>query len=147
MNKTESNYAGFPIRFAARVIDFFVTLLLLGVASTVVTSIVLFVTTDANAWLMWLVFGSWLLGFFVIHGYFIVLHALYGQTVGKKVLKIKVIRIEGKSVGWAAAILREIGEFVATLPLFLGYIWIVFDSKKQGWHDKIANTYVVKVEK
>lgn len=39
---------------------------------------------------------------------------------------------------------RYIGYFVSTLPLFLGLIWVGFDSRKQGWHDKMAGTVVVR---
>lgn len=40
-------------------------------------------------------------------------------------------------------IIRYIGYFVSSLPLFLGFLWITFDKRKQGWHDKIAHTAVV----
>lgn len=68
-----------------------------------------------------------------------------GQTLGKKAMKIKVIRTDGKPIDWMTGVLRYVGYIVSGIPLLLGYIWILFDSKKQGWHDKIANTYVVKV--
>ncbi|QQS43511.1 RDD family protein [Candidatus Roizmanbacteria bacterium] len=68
-----------------------------------------------------------------------------GQTLGKKAMHIKVVRTDGKPMDWMTAGLRYIGYIVSGIPLLLGYIWILFDGKKQGWHDKIANTYVVKV--
>lgn len=40
--------------------------------------------------------------------------------------------------------IRYLGYFVSMLPLFLGFIWIGFDSRKQGWHDKMAGTVVVR---
>ncbi len=43
-------------------------------------------------------------------------------------------------------IIRYLGYFVSGLPLFLGFIWIIFDEKKQGWHDKMAHTVVVRVK-
>jgi len=68
-----------------------------------------------------------------------------GQTLGKKAMKIKVVRADGKPMDWMTGGLRYIGYIVSGIPLLLGYIWILFDGKKQGWHDKIAGTYVVKV--
>jgi uncharacterized RDD family membrane protein YckC len=41
-------------------------------------------------------------------------------------------------------VLRYLGYIVSTIPLCLGFLWIAFDARKQGFHDKIANTVVVK---
>lgn len=83
---------------------------------------------------------------FVIGALYYVLMWTYsnGQTLGKKVMKIKVIREDGKPVDLQTAILRYIGYFVSGLFLGLGFIWVLFDDRKQGWHDKIAHTFVVK---
>jgi uncharacterized RDD family membrane protein YckC len=83
---------------------------------------------------------------FLIGGLYYVLMWSYqnGQTLGKKVMKIKVVREDGKPVDLTTSILRYIGYFISAFVFFLGFLWILFDSKKQGWHDKIAKTYVVK---
>ncbi len=44
----------------------------------------------------------------------------------------------GQSLG------RYLGYYVSTIPLLIGLIWVAFDSKKQGWHDKLAGTVVVR---
>jgi uncharacterized RDD family membrane protein YckC len=41
-------------------------------------------------------------------------------------------------------IIRYLGYFISTMPLCLGFLWIVFDPRKQGWHDKLAGTVVIK---
>ena len=42
--------------------------------------------------------------------------------------------------------MREVvGKFISGLVLNLGYLWVIWDGQKQGWHDKIADTYVVRV--
>lgn len=41
-------------------------------------------------------------------------------------------------------VIRYFAYIVSTLPLFLGYLWVVFDSRKQAWHDKLAGTVVVR---
>lgn len=70
------------------------------------------------------------------------------STPGKMMLSMKIV--DAKTLGKPSNkqfYLRILGYIIAILPLFLGIIWIAFDSKKQGWHDKIANTLVVNVEK
>ena len=50
------------------------------------------------------------------------------------------------SIGFGTTLLREIiGKIISSIIILLGYIWILFDGQRQGWHDKIASTYVVKV--
>lgn len=67
-----------------------------------------------------------------------------GRTVGKMLFKIKVIRTDGKPLGLGGAILREvIGKFISSIVIGIGYLWIIFDDNKQGWHDKIAESYVI----
>ena len=68
-----------------------------------------------------------------------------GQTLGMRVLNIKVIRTDGSSLTIVQAFIRYVGLFVSIACLFIGVIWAAFDANKQGWHDKIASTYVVRV--
>jgi len=67
-----------------------------------------------------------------------------GQTIGMKALNIKVVKTDGTQLDIVGAFLRYIGLFISCIALFLGVIWAAFDAQKQGWHDKIAGTYVVK---
>lgn len=67
-----------------------------------------------------------------------------GQTVGKKAMKIKVVKEAGGVLTYREAVIRYFCYFVSGIPLFLGYLWVIWDDKKQGWHDKIAGTLVVK---
>ena len=67
-----------------------------------------------------------------------------GQTLGMRVLNIKVVRTDGSALTLLQAFIRYIGLIVSIVCLFIGVIWAAFDANKQGWHDKIANTYVVK---
>jgi uncharacterized RDD family membrane protein YckC len=69
-----------------------------------------------------------------------------GQTPGKMAVRVKVIRTDGTEVGYVRALLREVvGKFLSKLILGIGYLMVAFDSRKQGLHDKIADTYVVKL--
>ncbi len=76
--------------------------------------------------------------------YYVVLTAS-GATLGKKVFGLKVVKADGSTPGFGSALLRHtIGYFVSGLFCMLGFIWIIFDPHHQGWHDKIAGTYVVR---
>ncbi len=79
--------------------------------------------------------------------YFIYFHGITGQTPGKRLLGLKVVRTDGKPMTLGTAFLRWVGYIISKLPFFMGFIWVAFDSKKQGWHDKIAGTYVIKTHR
>ena len=67
-----------------------------------------------------------------------------GQTLGMKAAKIKLCGTDGTyPVGYGKGFLRCIGMIISGLVIGLGYLWILIDETKQGWHDKIAGTYVV----
>lgn len=77
--------------------------------------------------------------------YFGFLWGTYGKTVGMSIFGIKVIRTDGEPVGFFRAGLRgTAGYWISGLILGLGYIWAVFDSGRQAWHDKLFNTIVIK---
>jgi uncharacterized RDD family membrane protein YckC len=67
-----------------------------------------------------------------------------GQTLGMRVLNIKVVRTDGSALTILQAFIRYIGLVVSVICLFIGVIWAAFDANKQGWHDKIAGTYVIR---
>ena len=118
-------YMGFWIRFGASIIDGIVVLLI---------SFVL--PGPAGAFgilLLWL--------------YYWLFTGLKGQTLGKMAFGIKVVNAQGDRPGLGVAALREVlGKTVSVIALYIGFLWIIGDKQKQGWHDKIASTYVVKVK-
>jgi uncharacterized RDD family membrane protein YckC len=60
-------------------------------------------------------------------------------------LSLRVVDAKtGGSLSVGQSIARYLGYFVSVIPFCLGLIWVAFDSKKQGWHDKIAGTVVVR---
>jgi uncharacterized RDD family membrane protein YckC len=68
-----------------------------------------------------------------------------GQTIMNKALHIKVVKTDGSPITVGTAIVRYVGYIVNSLifGLPIGFIWAAFDPQKQGWHDKIAGTYVI----
>jgi uncharacterized RDD family membrane protein YckC len=78
--------------------------------------------------------------------YYVGFWAKSGQTVGKDLMGIKVVRKDGQPPGWVWAFVRYIGYIISGVVLSLGFIWILVDKKRQGWHDKIAGTYAIDAE-
>ena len=78
--------------------------------------------------------------------YLMYMQGTTGQTVGKKVLNIKLLReADGQVVGVGLSIGRAILHVVDGIPCYLGYLWPLWDAKKQTFADKILKTVVVKV--
>jgi uncharacterized RDD family membrane protein YckC len=66
-----------------------------------------------------------------------------GQTLGMRTLNIKVTRTDGSDLDLIGAFIRTMALGVSIACFLIGVIWAALDSQKQGWHDKIAHTYVV----
>lgn len=78
--------------------------------------------------------------------YFIVMHAQFGATVGKKVFHIHVENGAGEKISWLGAIVRYLASIITQLTLMfygLGYLIVFIDPKRRTVHDFIANTRVV----
>ena len=67
-----------------------------------------------------------------------------GQTLGSRALNIRVVKTDGSYLDFVGAFLRYVGFVISCVVFLIGVIWAAFDAQKQGWHDKIARTYVVK---
>ncbi|MFA0731924.1 MAG: hypothetical protein LKKZDAJK_001313 [Candidatus Fervidibacter sp.] len=80
-------------------------------------------------------------GFWV---YRFTLHAVAGRTLGKALLGLQVVTGQGQPCGFGRALVREIGFVLSLCACGLGFVWAVFDPYKQGWHDLMAGTFVVR---
>ncbi len=80
--------------------------------------------------------------------YNVLMIKFYGATIGKMAIGLKVVSaldVNVKELDWQTVVLREIvGKLISALTGGLGFLWVSWDSKKQGFHDKIAGTVVVK---
>lgn len=134
-SKSSNQNAGFGIRFVAYLIDAVVII----VANFIIQTVFKTINMEAIGTLA-SVLAGW--------GYLIYFTGSTGQTLGKKALGIKVVKVDtGKHPDYVGAFLRDVvGKFISGIVLALGYLWIIWDPKKQAWHDKIANTVVVKVK-
>ena len=122
-------YAGFWIRLGAGAIDLIILGSLAGIFACILA--VSFV---------WLSLVS-----VISIAYYVGFLAWRGQTPGKMIVSIKVIRTDKNPLTSWDSVVRYCGYLASLFSFCAGFIVIAFDKKKQGFHDKIADTYVVKL--
>lgn len=134
-------YAGFWIRVFAAIFDTIILGLLLAPITILFFGFEYYTATDRPFVEGWLdVVINWLLPIVVVIGCWV----LFAATPGKLILNLQVLdATTGEKITPLKGLIRYIGYFIAMIPLFIGVIWVAFDSRKQGWHDKIAGTVVV----
>jgi uncharacterized RDD family membrane protein YckC len=128
---------GEKVGFFPRFIAFIIDAVILGIIQFVV-GLVLGAMGDAGATL------AGILSFVISVGYILYFWSTTGQTIGHKVMNLRVVKTDGSALSIGTAVMRLVGFIVAEIPFFLGLLWVLWDANKQGWHDKIAGTYVVK---
>lgn len=133
-------YARFTYRYAASILDQLI-LLVLMIPLLLIGFLIQGMKIEGIDSIFNILFGLMGVGYSV---YF--LHK-DGATLGKKFFKVQVQSLDGAPIGWGKAILRELlGKFLSSIVLSIGYVWMLFDSKKQTWHDKLAKTIVIQRE-
>lgn len=140
-------YAGFVTRLIAWLVDYaIISLVLAGLAAlagfflqldainnllgtNALAQVILTVLAIAVAisFLFLYVIGFWMLA---------------GQTPGKRFMGVRIMRTNGERLHFKSAIVRLLGYLVSSF-LFLGYLWVLYDNRRQAWHDKLAGTVVV----
>jgi len=140
MNDTELEYAGFWIRTGAALID-----------SILVLLIIMPILTMIYGWEYWLS-NSYLAGFwdfifsYLLPALAIILFWIYkSATPGKMALKLSIV--DSRTGGMPTndqLIGRYFAYYISIIPFFFGIIWVGIDKRKQGWHDKLAGTVVVR---
>ena len=94
--------------------------------------------------LCWLIRGSTVLvSVLVAPTYFLLGWLVRGQTIGMMIAGVRVVRTDGSPLKPRTAVLRLAGLVGSLLLLGVGLLWAVIDSERQGWHDKLARTYVL----
>ena len=151
---TDRRYGGFWRRSIAYLIDemivYFVSLLLfligllaLGLKEDLITA-VLTAPNDLSQGMsmpgLLYVVASLVAGM----TYFTWFHGIAGRTPGKMLLGLRVIQASGEPMTPGVAFLRWVGYLISGLAFCLGFLWVAFDGRKQGWHDKIAATLVIR---
>jgi len=68
-----------------------------------------------------------------------------GQSFGKRFIGVRVVRTDGRPIDYQTVVLRHIVGYPLSVLLFgLGIVWMLWDGRRQGWHDKLAKTVVVR---
>jgi uncharacterized RDD family membrane protein YckC len=132
--------AGFGLRYGAWMFDFLITLIAMMVSTFALTAMSHQSVVGSNRDLI-LVAGFTLL-LLILN--FVVLAGTGGQTAGMRILGIYIMRVDGERFGMKDAAIRHlVGYPLSMLLFFLGFLWMLWDPKQQGWHDKLAHTIVV----
>ncbi|MFM2332810.1 MAG: hypothetical protein RIQ74_1646 [Pseudomonadota bacterium] len=130
-------YAGFWIRLGASIIDNIIIMVALVPIGMLMgwNSMYSSEMTSTADWLWQILMAAFCVFCWV----------KFAGTPGKRLLRLKVLdERTGENVTVGQGVIRYIGYFPAILVLFIGLIWVAFDPKKQGWHDKMAKTVVVR---
>ena len=143
MESNQLEYVGFWARFGASIID--------GILECIITFPLLTFFYGIDYWFS----DAFVAGpvDFVMSYLFpaiavILFWILKQATPGKMLLSAKIVDAKtGKTPTTGQFILRYFAYILSIIPLCLGFIWVAFDSKKQGWHDKLAGTVVVRPKK
>ena len=80
---------------------------------------------------------------FIIGGYFVILWALTGRTVGKWFMGLKVVGRDGLPPTIGRSFVRVIGYGLSAVLMWAGYLWVIIDDERQAWHDHMAKTWVI----
>jgi uncharacterized RDD family membrane protein YckC len=99
------------------------------------------ITPDNSAGLVNFLAWSWT---FLVTSYFVVLHGMDGQTVGKWLLGLRLIDKRGERLTYSRVALRWLAGLVLA-PLVISWLWIIWSREKRAWHDYLARTWVVRV--
>ena len=138
MENTE--YAGFWIRFGATLID--------GVIMSIIFVIPMSFIYGDEYWL----------GTKLVHGFWDVMFTYilpciatiwfwlrFMGTPGKMATQLKIVDAStGNQIGLDQAVIRYFGYILSAIPVGLGFLWVAIDERKQGWHDKLAGTVVIR---
>jgi len=140
MEDEELEYVGFWPRVGATLID---SVLVLFITIPLVTAIY-----GRSYWVssQWLHGPADFLINWVLPAFAVVLFWMYRQaTPGKIAIGARIVdAATGGKPSTRQLVIRYLGYYVSSIPLFLGLIWVAFDPRKQGWHDKLAGTVVVR---
>ena len=137
-------YGGFFSRAAAFGLDLGVALavFLAGAALAALASSL--VGDLRPGWLAATLAGAWWT--LAVGGYFVVFWTLAGQTPAMRLLRLRVVDERGETPGFGRAVLRFVGVLLAIVPLFTGFLPILFDRRRRGLQDYLAGTTVVYPE-
>jgi uncharacterized RDD family membrane protein YckC len=150
---TQYGYGGFWRRFGAILVDKIILYMILMIFA-MAGAVALLLTLQASQYQMIIsafkeMSGAYLIVYYAATTlismiYFTYFHGASGQTPGKMIFGLQVIQKNGQDMTYGVAFLRWVGYIISGMFLCLGFLWVAFDRQKQGWHDKIAATVVIR---
>ena len=140
MTNDNVEYAGFWVRVLASLVDSVLMVL-------IILPVLYGVYGDHYLASGHLVAGFWdfMLSYVLPAVATVLFWAYKSATPGKMLIRARIVDARtGRKPTTGQLLLRYLGYFAAMLPLMLGILWVAFDRRKQGWHDKIAGTVVIR---
>ncbi len=157
---TSTNYASFGARFLALIIDWIVISVLQSLVIVPILGLVGLSMAPALqnpdaiteeeaagmfAGIMAAAGSMWIISICISFLYFGIMEASKTQgTLGKMALGIKVADMDGNRISFGKSVLRQIGKYISSAIMMIGYLLAAFTEKKQALHDMIASTLVLK---
>lgn len=134
MAGADSGLADWPIRAGGYLIDFVIVLIPSLIVYALGSVIADFVGTLLS-WPVSIAVGLWLA----------YQEGTTGQTPGKKVVGIRLVNANtGQYLGFGMAVIRKLAHILDSIPCYVGWLWPLWDSKKQTFADKVCGTVVVR---
>ncbi|WP_342616982.1 RDD family protein [Rhodoferax sp. GW822-FHT02A01] len=139
MNANDLEYVGFLPRVGATVID---VLLQLAIAAPLTYAVY---GRFSSPGLQFMGGADFLINFLLPAALVIWLWVRWGATPGKMAMSARIVDADsGAPLTTGRSAIRYLGYFLSMIPFGVGFLWVAFDRRKQGWHDKIANSVVVR---
>lgn len=137
-------YAGFGRRLAALLLDVIIIVpLVMGPGAAIGALMGSIAGYDSDVLLLFILITAqvgWDLGLLA----YVWVGAARGQTLGQRIVGIRVCRLDGTGLGLGRALWRNILSWLSTIPLLIGWFAPLWSPRRQTWHDSIAGTVVVR---
>lgn len=138
---TSAPLASIGLRCGAFLLDYILTLLI----PAITLSLAMLFKRSLPGVSYFILFMGYLSAFTLVLFNWVYLCVRDGQSLGQRLIGIRVVREDGTLLTYKTAVLRHlIGYPLTILVAGLGIFWMLFDARQQGWHDKLAGTLVVK---
>ncbi|MEA3438837.1 MAG: RDD family protein [Chloroflexota bacterium] len=140
------NYAGFVTRLIAWIIDRLFIIAVTFVIGWIANFVLNAFPFENDTYRLVIITIAMIFDILFVLFYYIGLWMISGQTLGKSIMGLRVVRTNGERLKFRHAVIRYFGYFLSALLLFLGYLMVLVDNRRQALHDKLAGTIVVYSE-
>jgi len=136
--------------FGQRAVAFFIDITIISLLLSVIVPIAKYLNVNAfrsagyGGSEDFFIIVTFLFANFFFVAYFTWFHSEGGQTLGKRIMGIRLVSQYGNEVGFTRSLFRALGYYISYMVLFAGFIWAIFDQNRQTWHDKLAGTIVIE---